>query len=103
MYSVSKGPIFSSGDLDIEETDGLVLFLLHGELDEWMLRVEVLRELVKCCLAMGPNHEGVINMRSKRLGRRSAFSMVSSLNSSMNKSARTGDRGDPMAAPEVCS
>ena len=29
--------------------------------------------------------------------------MVSSSNSSMNKSARTEDRGDPMAAPEVCS
>ena len=68
MYSVSKGPIFSSGDLDIEERDGLVFFLLHGEFDEWMLRVEVLQELVKCCLSVGPNHEGVINIAEPEVG-----------------------------------
>ncbi len=47
VYSVREGPIRSSGDLDIKEGDGVVFFLLHGEFDEWMLRVEMLQELVK--------------------------------------------------------
>ena len=42
--------------------------MLHGEFDEWMLRVEALQELVKCCHAVGPNHEGVINIAEPEVG-----------------------------------
>ena len=40
----------------------MVLFLLHGEFDEWMLAVQVEEEFLKCRLTGRPNHKGVVNM-----------------------------------------
>lgn len=40
-----------------EEGDSVVLFLFHGEVDAWMLTVQVMEELLGCCLAVGPNHK----------------------------------------------
>ena len=61
MYCVGKGDICFACDLNIQEGNGFVVLLLDGEFDEWVLAVQVEEEFL-----------------SQRLGRRSAFSMVSS-------------------------
>ena len=38
------------------------MFLFHGELDVWMLTVQVMEELLECCLVVRPNHKGVVNV-----------------------------------------
>ena len=62
VYCVCKGAICFACDLNIQEGDGVVLLLSHGEFDEWMLAVQVEEELLKCCLAVRPNHKSVVNI-----------------------------------------
>ena len=66
-----------------------------------MLTVQVMEELLECCLAVGPNHKGVVNVAEPGVGAK--ICVLDAVKSFMYKSARTGDRGDPMAIPEVCS
>ena len=62
-HCVGKGAICFACDLNIQEGAGVVLLLLHGEFDEWMLAVQVEEEFLKCRLAvMRPNHKGVVNI-----------------------------------------
>ena len=57
---MGKGIICFACDLNIQEGDGVVLRLLHGEFDEWILAVQVEEEFLKCRLAVRPNRKGVV-------------------------------------------
>ena len=68
MYCVGKGAICFACDLNIQEGDGVVLLLFHGEFDERMLAVQVEEEFLKFRLAARPNHKGVVNIAEPEVG-----------------------------------
>ena len=68
MYCVGKGAICFVCDLSIQQWDGVVLLLLNGEFDEWMLAVQVEEEFLKRFLAVMPNHKGVVNIAEPEVG-----------------------------------
>ena len=68
MYCVGDGTICFACDVNIQEGDGVVLLLLHGEFDERMLAVQVEEEFLKCRLAVRPNHKGIVNVAEPEVG-----------------------------------
>ena len=68
VYCVGEGTICFACDVNIQEGDGAVLLLLHGEFDERMLAVQVEEEFLKCRLAVRPNHKGIVNVAEPEVG-----------------------------------
>ena len=68
-----------------------------------MKPVEVVQEELKVVLPVLPDDEGVITIPEPDLGAVVCCGDGVCSNSSMNMSARTGDIGDPMEVPAVCS
>ena len=87
-----------SGDEYIQEGDLAIVLGLHGKLSAWALLVEVFVEPFQWCRTMWPNDKCVVNM-----GWNGAEMMAFSSICSMNKLAMLGEKGDPIAAPSVCS
>ena len=103
VYTTGKGSILLSEHLNVKKRNAAISFLFHCELDVAVKPVEVFQEEAELLLSVLPDDKGSSTYRSHKVGLWSAVLMASCSNSSMNRSARTGDKGDTMEVPAYCS
>ena len=103
VYTAGKGSILLSGHLNVKKRNAAISFLFHCELDVAVKPVEVFQEEAELLLSVFQMTKVSSTYRSHKMGLWSAVLMASCSNSSMNRSARTGDKGDLMEVPADCS
>jgi hypothetical protein len=104
VHSMAQRTVGSPINIFVKEEEVALSFSLHGELNALVDSVQVVQKVLELVGSLWPDDEGVIHVVKPAEGVvGGAKSSALSLKSSVWKLAMTGDSGEPMATPSICS
>jgi hypothetical protein len=103
VHSMAQGTIGSPVNIYVKEGKVAISFHLHGELNVLVDTVQVVKEVPQPIRAVWPDDESVIHIAEPAEGLVGSPVKRHPLKSYMKKLLMTGDSGQPMATPSICS